>query len=391
MRIRYFDNAASSWPKPPAVSEAMAKAVREFAANPGRGSHQMAMLASRTLFETRKHIAQLFNIKNANDISFALNTTFALNQAILGFLRPGDHAITTGVEHNSVRRPLEYLRKTRNVAVTYVPADAKGRINLRELEQAINRRTTLIVCTHSSNLTGSILPIAEISAIAKKHGVKILVDAAQSAGVLPIDVERMGIDMLAFPGHKGLLGPQGTGGLYVHPDLQLEPIIFGGTGSQSEKTEQPTVRPDRYESGTQNTPGIAGLNEGVKFVLQQKVENIHRKEWEMTQRLMEGLLQINGIEILGPDLGEEKTGIVSFRLKGMDPSKLAFILDRDYRIAVRSGYHCAPLAHQSAGTLDFGAVRASLGVFTTDDDVEYFIAAVKEINQRAYAGHRLEK
>jgi cysteine desulfurase family protein len=364
----------------------MARAVREFAANPGRGSHQMAMRASRTLFETRKHIAQLFNIKNENDISFALNTTHALNQAILGFLRPGDHAITTGIEHNSVRRPLEYLRKTRNVAVTYVPADSKGRIDLRELEQAIGRQTALIVCTHSSNLTGSILPIMEISAIAKKHGVKILVDAAQSAGVLPIDVERMGIDMLAFPGHKGLLGPQGTGGLYVHPDLQLEPVIFGGTGSQSEQTEQPTVRPDRYEPGTQNTPGIAGLNEGVKFVLRKKVEHIHRKEWEQTQRLMEGLLQINGIEILGPGLGEEKTGIVSFRLKGIDPSELAFILDRDYHIAVRSGYHCAPLAHQSAGTLDFGAVRASVGVFTTDEDVEYFIAAVKEINRCRIGG-----
>lgn len=361
------------------VIEAMTKCVQEYAANPGRGSHLMAVQASRVLFDARKQLAKLFHISNPNDIAFTPNTTEALNLAIKGFLKEEDHVISTGIEHNSVRRPLEYLARTRKVKVTYIPANAKGYIDLSDLKKEITAKTKLVVCSHSSNLLGTILPVGEIGNICKAHGIKFLVDAAQTAGILPIDVQAMGIDLLAFPGHKGLLGPQGTGGLYISPDIDLEPLIHGGTGSQSEAIDQPAVRPDRYESGTHNTPGIAGLAEGVKFVQQVGVENIHRKEWELTQQLMEGLMKIEGLELFGPDLGEEKTGIVSFRMRGTDASEIAFILDQSFQIAVRSGFHCTPLAHQSAGTYETGSVRASVGYFTTAQEVDVLVSSVKEI------------
>ncbi|TXK77764.1 aminotransferase class V-fold PLP-dependent enzyme [Paenibacillus sp. N3.4] len=375
----YFDQAASSWPKPPAVMEAMMQCMHEYAANPGRGSHQMAVQASRVLFDTRKNLARLFSIRNPNDISFALNTTHALNQAIKGFVKPGDHVICTNIEHNSVRRPLEYLKAANQVELTYLVNNEQGNLKLDDLKQAIKSNTTLVVVNHSSNLLGTIMPIAEIGEICRAHGVRLLVDAAQSAGVLPIHVGDMNIDMLAFPGHKGLLGPQGTGGLYIHPDINLEPLLHGGTGSQSEAVHQPTVRPDRYEAGTQNTVGIAGLNEGVKFVLHETVEKIHAKEWSQTQLLMGGLLGIEGVSVLGPALGQNKTGIVSFNIQDVDSSEAAFILDQSFQIAVRAGYHCTPLAHEAAGTLEKGAVRASIGYLTKNEEIEALIDAVKEI------------
>jgi cysteine desulfurase family protein len=378
--IIYLDNAASSWPKPQAVTDAMNKCMLEYSANPGRGSHQMAVKASRVLFETRKQAAKLFGVKDPNHISFALNTTQALNQAIKGYLKAGDHVICTNVEHNSVRRPLEYLKKMIGLQITYVRVDEQGHILVKDVEEAIQGNTKLIVVNHSSNLLGSIVPVEEIGELCKRRGIKLLVDAAQSAGSLPIHVEGMNIDMLAFPGHKGLLGPQGTGGLYLSPDLELEPILHGGTGSQSEAIDQPSVRPDRYEAGTQNTVGIAGLYEGIKFVLQETVEKIHKKEWIQTQRIMEGLMGIEGVTILGPKLGQNKTGIVSFHLRNVDSSEVAFILDQSFQIAVRAGFHCTPLAHEAAGTEGTGAVRASLGYYTTDEEVETLIEAVKEIS-----------
>lgn len=377
--IIYFDHAASSWPKPPQVIEEMIKAVEQYGANPGRGSHQMAVQASRIIFDTRRQLAKLFQINNENSLFFAPNASFALNQAIKGFLQPGDHVVTTMIEHNSVRRPLEYLKRTRSIEVTYLPVKKDGSICLDDLRAALKNNTRLFVCSHSSNLLGSIIPIADISEIVKKSGIKLLVDAAQTAGNYPIDVNAMGIDMLAFPGHKGLLGPQGTGGLYIHPDIELDPLLHGGTGSQSEDIDQPNVLPDRYETGTLNTPGIAGLNAGVKFVLEQGVSVIQKKEWDLTQRLMEGLLHIEGVSLLGPALGEEKTGIVSFNISGRDASEIAFLLDRQYRIAVRAGYHCTPLAHETAETRSTGAVRASIGYYTTEEEVDYFISSIKEI------------
>jgi len=379
MDIVYFDNAASSWPKPPGVAEAMAKAVTELGANPGRGSHRMAVEASKALFRTRKKLAGLFGVRNPNDISYALNTTAALNTAILGFVKPGDHVVCTAVEHNSVRRPLEWLRETKGVRVTYVETDETGELDPMNVKRSLEPGTRLIVVSHSSNLLGSIVPLADIGEIARAHGAKLLVDAAQSAGVLPIDVQAMGIDMLAFPGHKALYGPQGTGGLYLSPELDVDPLVVGGTGSQSEAVLQPTVRPDRYESGTQNTPGIAGLGAGLDFVLHETVANIHTKEWTLTQRLMEGLQRLSGVRVLGPKLGVPRTGIVAFTMEGVESSELSFVLDQHFRIAVRAGYHCTPLAHRTAGTEGTGAVRASLGAFTTEEQVEYFLDAVKQI------------
>jgi cysteine desulfurase family protein len=379
VQIRYFDHAASSWPKPPAVLEAMKHCVEDYGANPGRGSHKMAVRASRALFETRNHLSQLFNIYNPNDISFSLNTSMALNQAIKGFLKTGDHVISTSIEHNSVRRPLEFLRSKIGIDITYLKTDEKGMLDPIQVQSAMNSQTKLVVCTHGSNLLGSIIPVADIAEITHRGGARLLVDAAQTAGTTEIDIEALGIDMLAFPGHKGLLGPQGTGGLYIHPELELEPLIHGGTGSKSEDVDMPHIRPDRYEGGTPNTVGIAGLNEGVKFVLNETVRKIHNKEWELTQHLMSGLLSIPDIRILGPELNEDRTGIVAFVIPHIDASEMSFILDQSFNVAVRAGYHCTPLAHETAGTLTEGAVRASVGYSTTQEDVEYLIMAVKEI------------
>jgi len=376
----YLDNAASSWPKPPGVPRAMADAVARFGANPGRGTHRMAIEAGKILFSTRRKLAQLFQIKNPNDIAFALNTTYALNMAILGLLKQGDHVVCTAVEHNAVRRPLERMKQVMGVTVTYVETSADGTLDVADVKRSMRADTKLVVINHSSNVLGSILPVEEIAEITHAHGAKLLVDAAQSAGIVPIDVEKMGIDMLAFPGHKGLYGPQGTGGLYLHPNIELDPVITGGTGSQSESIQQPNVRPDRYESGTQNVPGIAGLGEGVDAVLHETVQNIHTREWGFTQRMMEGLFRLSGLHVLGPELGQPRTGIVSFTADWIDSSELAFILDQHFGIAVRAGFHCSPLAHMTAGTEKTGAVRASVGMFTTDDEVDRFLDAMKQIH-----------
>jgi cysteine desulfurase family protein len=378
----YLDHAATSWPKAPGVAEAVMEAMMKHAANPGRGSHAMAVRASRILFDARKSLAKLFGVRNPNDIAFAANTTMALNMAIKGYVKAGDHVITTSVEHNSVRRPLYNLNQFNGVEITYLRSNEQGHIRLQELEGAIQPNTRLIIANHSSNLLGTIMPVGEIGEIARKHGVKLLVDGAQSAGILPIDVKALGIDMLAFPGHKGLLGPQGTGGLYIAPEIELEPLLHGGTGSQSEAPHQPLVRPDRYEAGTQNTPGLAGLRVGVDYVLNETVQNIHTKEWALSQRLMEGLLSLPNTRVLGPALGEDRTGIVAFQVKGIDPSELSFILDQHYGIAVRSGFHCTPMAHESAGTSDTGAVRASVGAFTSEGEVDALQSAMKEITKQ---------
>ncbi|MDF2682665.1 MAG: cysteine desulfurase [Brevibacillus sp.] len=379
MAIIYLDNAASTWPKPPAVKEMMAEVIEDFAANPGRGGHALAMKASKTVFRARVQLSRLFGIQNPNNLFFYLNATQALNQAIKGFLKPGDHVISSSVEHNSVRRPLEFMRKTSDVEVTYVEPRGDHLFYLEDFKQAIQPNTRLLVVSHASNLTGVILPIAELGTLAKQHGITFLVDASQSAGVLPIHVEEMHIDMLAFPGHKGLYGPQGTGALYAHNDIDLEPLIHGGTGSQSEAIDQPTTRPDRYESGTVNTVGLAGLLAGVTYVMDKGVEDIRQHEWKMVKKTILALGEIPGVEVYGPGVETERVGVVSFNINGVDASEVSFILDQQYGIATRSGYHCTPLGHQTAGTEQRGAVRASYGIFNTDKDVEALIQAVREI------------
>ncbi|TYA12410.1 aminotransferase class V-fold PLP-dependent enzyme [Paenibacillus faecis] len=375
----YLDHAATSWPKPASVGKAMLEILNGPSANSGRGNYGMALQAGRTLFQTRAKLAELFHIDNPNDLIFTSNTTEALNLALKGSLRSGDHAIATMVEHNSVRRPLEYLKRTRNISVDYITVNPDGNLDLEQMAKAFRPNTKLVVCAHSSNLLGCILPIREMGELAHKHGALFVVDAAQTAGGYPIDVQTMGIDLLAFPGHKGLMGPQGTGGLYIHPDVDLEPLMHGGTGSQSEALEMPTVRPDRYEAGTQNAVGIAGLGAGVDYVLEHSVAAIYEHEWQLTQKLIPALLTIKGVSVLGPGLDLPRTGIVAFTLEGRDASEVAFLLDRKYGIAVRAGYHCTPLGHMTAGTTQGGAVRASFGYTTTTEEVEQLILAVQAI------------
>ncbi|WP_322907153.1 aminotransferase class V-fold PLP-dependent enzyme [Paenibacillus sp. SGZ-1009] len=379
--IVYLDHAATSWPKPPAVLEAVQQALAHESANPGRGSHRMAVQASRTLLKGRQLLAKLLDVRNPVDIAFTANTTIALNMAIFGYVRPGDHVIATMTEHNSVWRPLEALQRSAGVQVTYIPVDAHGHIQLYDVERAFTANTRLLICNHSSNLLGSILPVAQLAQLAHRHGARILLDIAQSAGHIPVHLQAWGIDMAAFPGHKGLLGPQGTGGLYIAPDLDLSPWLYGGTGSQSEQADQPSVRPDRYEPGTPNTPGIAGLAAGVQFVLDQGVEAIVAHEQRLVTRLMDGLSSIDGLHVLGPAVGELRTGIVSFTMEQKDPAQIAFLLDRHYGIAVRAGMHCTPLAHRVAGTLATGAVRTSVGYGTTEQHVDHLLEAIRFIQR----------
>lgn len=380
--IVYLDHAATSWPKPPEVYEAVLYAMQHQSANPGRGSHQMAVQASRVLFECRKVLSKLLDIHNPVDIAFTSNTTLALNMAIQGYLEQGDHVIATMTEHNSVWRPLEALKRTLGIAVTYIAVDSEGKIDLHEVECAFVPNTRLVICNHSSNLLGSILPAAELASLAHQHGAKLLLDIAQSAGHIPVKLQEWGVDMAAFPGHKGLLGPQGTGGLYIAPDLELTPWIYGGTGSQSEEADQPAVRPDRYEAGTPNTAGIAGLSAGVRYVLTH-AEQSSAEQYRLTQRLLEGLYRMEGIKTLGPPLGEPRTGIVSFVAERLEPAQIAFQLDREFGIAVRAGMHCTPLAHRSAATITTGAVRASIGYGTTAEQIDQMLEAVHYILSRA--------
>lgn len=376
----YFDNAASSWPKPPGVGEAMKQAVEEYGANPGRGGHQLSLTASRVVFRTRALLAKLFSVKDPSNLIFFQNATGALNQAIKGFAwREGDHVISTTYEHNSVRRPLEYIAREYGVQVTYIEPNHNGQLDLQGLEQMMSSKTKLIVATHVSNLTGSILPIGEIGAIARKKGVAFLVDASQSAGAIPINVEAMHIDLLAFPGHKGLYGPQGTGALYIAPSLQLTPLLHGGTGSQSEEIDQPSVRPDRYESGTVNTPGIAGLKVGLEFIHEIGIEKIWEHEQELTRYALQALQQLKGIQIYGPDLDVPRAPVIPLNMTGVDAQELAYILDQHYGIATRAGMHCTPLGHQSIQTLETGAVRISFGYFNQTSEIDQFVQALQEI------------
>lgn len=350
------------------------------AASAGRGNHNMALQAGRIMFNARQALATLFHVSNPNDIVFTSNTTSALNLAIKGWLKPGDHVIATMVEHNSVRRPLEFLKRTIGIKVDYIAINERGQLDLNEVRNSFRPETTLVVCSHGSNLLGSILPLQELGHLAHEHEAIFLVDAAQSAGTYPIDVAEMGIDLLAFPGHKGLLGPQGTGGLYISPQVDLEPLLHGGTGSQSEELEQPAVRPDRFEAGTANTVGIAGLAAGVQAVLEYGVKQIYERQWMLIQTMMKELAELPGISLIGPKLGEPRMGLVSFNLEGRDAAEIAFVLDREYGIAVRAGYHCTPLGHMTAGTSAGGAVRASVGFDTTEEEVESFVLAMRQIS-----------
>lgn len=377
----YLDNAATSGRKPEAVYTAMDDAIRNCSGNPGRSGHAVSLAAGRIVEDARLSCMRLLNADDASEIAFTFNTTAALNTAIYGIVRPGTHVITSSLEHNSVSRPLEHLR-TLGTELTVIDASVDSGADPEAVKKALRPDTSLVVMTHISNVTGTVNDIRSVGEVCREAGVPFLVDAAQSLGTRPVDVKADNIDMLAFPGHKGLLGPQGTGGLYVRKGIETEPLTRGGTGSFSESPEQPRRMPDRLESGTLNVPGLAGLTAGVRFLLETGIDKIKQREDELRLMLYEGLSGLKGIRIISPAPGFDAGGVLSFVIKGMDPSETAMILDSGFGIAVRSGLHCAPYAHSMLGTIDTGGtVRVSPNWFTDDSDIEAFIDAVSEIAQ----------
>ena len=374
----YFDNAATSYPKPPSVYEAINFTLQHVGANPGRGEHSLSQSANRIIFKARETIAEFFNIPNSRNIVFTSNGTEAINLALKGFLKPGDHVITSGMEHNSVVRPLNSL-KNDGVNVTIVQCDKEGKLNPDYVFKEIKKNTRLIVLTHASNVTGTILPVEEIGEIAAKKGIPLLVDAAQTAGTIPIDVLRNNISLLACPGHKSLLGPQGTGFLYICEGFNLKPLIEGGTGSNSELSEQPDFLPDRFQSGTLNTPGIAGLKAGIEFINKKSIQTIKEHEDMLSKTFINKLKEINRVRIYGPLSIKEKTAVVSFNIKGKDSADIATALDEKYQIMVRVGLHCSPHAHKTIGTFPDGTIRVSFSIFNTVHEIDYFIDSLKVI------------
>ena len=376
----YLDNAATSWPKPEQVYQKVDQIMRHIGASPGRSGHMMAMEASGIVQETRRLVADLFGISHPSQVIFTLNTTDSLNLALKGLLQPGDHVITSSMEHNAMSRPLEALRKI-GVEVSKVLTSPVTGVDHRDIKAAIRSNTKLIAITHASNITGTLNPIGEIGQMAKKEGITFLVDSAQTAGAFPINVEEMGIDLLAFPGHKSLLGCQGVGGLYINPKLNLTPLREGGTGSKSESLEQPTELPERYESGTLNTPGIGGLGAGIQYINEIGLEKIKEHEEKLVTMLLAGLGKIPQVILYGPPLGQERAAVVSFNIKGSSAAEVCMILDKSFNIALRSGLHCAPDAHQVLGTLLGGTIRISPGYFNTKEEIETCLQAIGTISQ----------
>lgn len=382
MTAIYMDNAATSFPKPESVYKAVDHFNRYMGGNPGRGSNQLTLKAGSILLNTRESLARLFNIKDSSNIAFTLNITESINLGLKGILRPGDHVITSSMEHNAVARPLNVLSR-QGVEWTQVACGQDGSLEPDDLRRAIKKNTRMICILHASNLTGTVMPIREIGRIAQNAGVVFMVDSAQTAGVLPIDVERDNIDLLAFTGHKGLLGPQGTGGIYISPRIQVKPLKEGGTGSLSEYLEQPDFMPDVLESGTLNTPGIAGLGAGLDFIFEQGLDKIKAHEQLLTNQLTDGLQQIPGVTLYGPADSNQRTAVLAFNLDNMDCGELSTYLDYKYGITSRSGLHCAPLAHQTIGTLTKGACRLSPGFFTDKNDIIKVLTAIDQLSRRS--------
>ena len=400
----YLDNASTSFPKPPQVTEAMIHYMNEVGANPGRSGHQLSIEASRIVQQTRERLAALFNITNPKRIAFTMNVTESLNTVIYGFLNAGDHVIISAMEHNSVLRPLKDLEARDVITLTVAPCDGKGFLDIDALPGLIKKQTALMVLNHASNVCGT---IQDVKAVKNALGdIPLLLDTAQTAGCYPIDVTADGIDFLAFTGHKALMGPQGTGGLYIREGLNLRPLKRGGTGSVSEKLEQPDFLPDALESGTQNNVGIAGLGAGVDFILKEGVNKIRAHEKGLTAALLRFLHPVPGLTIYGPLDAERQTATVSITFDSILPTgsdhelggcgsiNLVWMeegipleaagdrLDNEYDIVVRVGLHCAPLAHKTLGTFPEGTVRISMAYFNTLQDMQFTATAIRQISEK---------
>jgi cysteine desulfurase family protein len=387
-----MDNAATSFPKPKAVLEAMTKYATELGASAGRGAYAEAVETGRLMHECRVRLNQLFNGQNPDHFIFTLNCSDALNQAIKGLIDPSkkNHAICTHIDHNSILRPLNALQDLGWVEQTRIGVDSvTGLVDPDNIRRAIRPETRFIALTHASNVTGTVQPIGAIGQIAREHDIPFIVDAAQSAGHIPVDVQGDGIDLLAAPGHKGLLGPLGTGFLYVRPGIEkiLRPLKEGGTGSISDQDRQPEFMPDKYEPGSHNAIGIIGLSEGVNWVLQQGIETLGIKDRELVCTFLEGVSDVQGLTYFGPRGVRDRLGVFSVRVEGLEPHELSAILESHFGILTRSGIHCAPLAHQAIGTADLGGTtRLSFGPFLHSPDVRYAADALAEIALETASG-----
>jgi cysteine desulfurase family protein len=375
----YLDNAAISFPKPEAVYQTLDRFARQNLANPGRAGHKMALAAERALDDCRHLLNQLFHGVGPERFVFTLNATDALNMAFKGVLGEGDHVITTDLEHNSVSRPLRALELAGRISLTRIHANSLGVIDPDDIRRAITARTRLIALTHASNVLGTVQPIGAVGEIARKNGVLFLVDAAQTAGVLPIDVQALHIDLLAVPGHKSLLGPTGTGALYVGPGANLRAWREGGTGGDSSNEVQPSEFPHFLEGGTPNVLGVAGLASGIKYVQERGLESIHQHEVALSERLWRRLEEIDGFEVFGARDPSQRVGTLSFRCEALPATEIGGILDQAFDIAVRPGLHCAPYIHRSLGTFPEGTVRVSPGPFNTEEDIDRLAGALAEI------------
>ncbi|MBE0428507.1 MAG: aminotransferase class V-fold PLP-dependent enzyme [Thermoleophilia bacterium] len=378
----YLDNAASSCPKPPEVIKAVDECLREYCANPGRGAHRIAVAAARIIYRSREKAAKLLGAEDSANIIFTQNATDALNLAMYGLLGPGDHVVSTTVEHNAVIRPLWVLAQS-GVEVFLVASDNAGRIEPGDVIGALKPETRLVVLTHASNVTGAIQPVEEIAAALAERDVPLLVDAAQSAGSIAYDLRETPIGMIACTGHKSLMGPQGIGFLYISPEIELLSIRQGGTGTRSEVSQDELARPDRYEPGTLNTPGIAGLGAGIDFIMEAGPESLAAHKDQLAVELYDGLDAIAGVDLYGPGAGQQRGPLLSFNVGELPPSSVAATLDREYDIASRAGLHCAPGAHDAMGTRGRGAVRLSIGPFNTREDIQATVKAVAEIGAGA--------
>jgi cysteine desulfurase family protein len=369
----YLDNAATSWPKPEAVYTAVDHYQREIGAPSGRSGYHEATAANRIVERSRQAVARLIGARDSRQVVFTANGTESLNLAIFGVLRHGDHVVTTVCEHNSVLRPLRALCDAGVISVTYVPCDGAGYVSPDDVRGALRAETRLAAIVHGSNVTGAIQNVQEIGAVVRERDVLLLVDAAQTLGHVPIDVEDMQVDLLAAPGHKGLLGPLGTGVLYIRPSIEkeLKPLRLGGTGTLSQEDRQPETLPDKYESGNHNVAGLAGLAAGVEFIQSRSVESIPAHHAQLTKRLLDGLTAITGINIHGPGAKSPRTSVVSFTMNGYDPQELAALLDVSGGVQGRAGLHCAPRMHEALGTLEQGGtVRLSPGWATTETEID---------------------
>jgi cysteine desulfurase family protein len=382
MEVIYLDNAATSFPKPEATLEAMMRYQREIGGSPGRSGHRLSIEAGRIVHETREVLARLFNVDDPLRIVFTKNATEALNIALIGLLRPGDHVITTGMEHNSVMRPLRFL-ESRGIDLSVVPCSDRGELDPDDIRATFRPNTRAVVLTHASNVTGTIMPVQEIGLLTRERGdIVLCVDAAQTAGALPIDVAAMSVDLLAFTGHKSLYGPQGTGGLYIRKglDKKIAPLMRGGTGSRSEFEEQPDFMPDKYECGTPNTIGLAGLAAGAAFILEQGVEVVREKEEALALRFLNHLHDLRGdVTVYGPPVAQKRIPLISFNLRNITPSDAALYFDEQWGVMCRPGLHCAPAAHRTIGTFPHGTIRFSFGFFNTEAHADLAAEALRQL------------